>query len=61
MGGIDSWFDKLDEEKVSLDGYVRPETSTGSFHGNHKSPRSFTIFVFHIVIFFVVFIDSSLR
>jgi hypothetical protein len=24
MGGVDSWFDDLDEKKVSTDGYGRP-------------------------------------
>jgi hypothetical protein len=24
MGGVDSWFDDLDEKKVTTDGYGRP-------------------------------------
>ncbi len=29
MGGVDSWFDDLDERKVTTDGYGRPrEAST---------------------------------
>lgn len=32
MGGVDSWFDDLDEKKVSTDGYGRPKTSDGRKH-----------------------------
>lgn len=35
MGGIDPWFDDLDEKKVSLD-VIRPNKSGGSFHPNHQ-------------------------
>jgi hypothetical protein len=52
MGGVDSWFDELDEKKVSMDGYGRPEAATG--YGNYKSPRSFIILIF-IFIFFLSF------
>ena len=30
MGGVDSWFDDLDERKVTTDGYERP--TQGSSH-----------------------------
>ena len=29
MGGVDSWFDDLDEKKVRTDGYGRPIESDG--------------------------------
>jgi hypothetical protein len=52
MGGVDSWFDELDEKKVSIDGYGRPGAATD--YGNYKSPRSFTILI-SIFIFFLSF------
>lgn len=30
MGGVDSWFDDLDEKKVTTDGYGRPKMSGGT-------------------------------
>ncbi len=59
MEGVDNWFDELDEKKVSMDGYGRPEAAT--HYGNYRSPRSFIILTFHIYILFIIFIDSSLR
>jgi hypothetical protein len=35
MGGIDPWFDDLDEKKVSLD-VIRPNKTGGSFRPNHQ-------------------------
>jgi hypothetical protein len=29
MGGVDSWFDDLDERKVTTDGYGRPTEGSG--------------------------------
>ena len=29
MGGVDSWFDDLDEKKVMTDGYGRVTTDSG--------------------------------
>ena len=29
MGGVDSWFDDLDERKVTTDGYGRPGPNPG--------------------------------
>lgn len=29
MGGVDSWFDDLDEKKVVTDGYGRPKENSG--------------------------------
>jgi len=29
MGGVDSWFDDLDERKVTTDGYGRPTQGSG--------------------------------
>jgi hypothetical protein len=29
MGGVDSWFDDLDEKKVATDGYGRPNADAG--------------------------------
>ena len=29
MGGVDSWFDDLDEKKVTTDGYGRPKLDSG--------------------------------
>ncbi len=34
MGGVDSWFDDLDERKVTTDGYGRPRQ--GSTHKRKK-------------------------
>jgi hypothetical protein len=31
MGGVDSWFDQLDEEKVSLDGYGGNQLQTSDY------------------------------
>jgi hypothetical protein len=36
MGGVDSWFDDLDERKVATDGYGRPLESAG---GKRKKRR----------------------
>jgi hypothetical protein len=30
MGGVDSWFDDLDEKKVTTDGYGRAKDGTRS-------------------------------
>ncbi len=35
MGGVDSWFDDLDEKKVTTDGYGRMTTGAG-----HKRKKS---------------------
>jgi len=32
MGGVDSWFDDLDEKKVTTDSYGRPSSGTGRKH-----------------------------
>lgn len=32
MGGVDSWFDDLDEKKVATDGYGRPSSDVGRKH-----------------------------
>ncbi len=53
MGGVDSWFDELDEVKVSMDDLRQSTAATGSSDGNYKSPRS--LFAFYIYIFFVLF------
>ncbi len=55
MGGVDSWFDDLDEKKVSMDGLRQSAVATGSSYENYKSPRSLTIFAFYIYIFFLSF------
>ncbi len=34
MGGVDSWFDDLDERKVTTDGYGRPRKRS-----THKSKK----------------------
>ncbi len=55
MGGVDSWFDDLDEKKVSMDGLRQSAVATGSSYENYKSPSLLTIFAFYIYIFFVLF------
>ena len=49
MGGIDSWFDDLDERQVSLDGYRQPNIVNS--YGNYNSPSLFMICVYDIFIF----------
>jgi hypothetical protein len=34
MGGVDSWFDNLDEKKVGTDGYGRPTGDPGQKQTN---------------------------
>jgi hypothetical protein len=34
MGGVDPWFDELDEVKVSMDGLRQSAAATGSSYGN---------------------------
>jgi len=36
MGGVDSWFDDLDERKVTTDGYGRPSQNSA---GKRKKRR----------------------
>ena len=36
MGGVDSWFDDLDEKKVTTDGYGRPSTNGESKRRKRK-------------------------
>ena len=63
MGGVDPWFDDLDEKKVSLDD-IRPNKTGGASHSNHQSPRLFIIFTFFVYtlyyfnrFFFPVIVD----
>ena len=35
MGGVDSWFDDLDERKVATDGYGRPTNDYGRKRKKH--------------------------
>jgi hypothetical protein len=60
MGGVDSWFDQLDEVKVSMDGYGPSEKTTGSYngdykpttgsyYGDYKPTRLLTMFSFYIL------------
>ncbi len=60
MGGVDSWFDQLDEVKVSTDGYGRSEPPTNSYHGDYNLPCLFTIFILYIYIFYY-FLDPPLK
>jgi hypothetical protein len=55
MGGVDSWFDDLDEKKVSTDGYIRPSATGGSSNSNYQSRRLFNVFAFYIYMFFLSF------
>ena len=32
MGGVDSWFDQLDEVKVSVDGFERSNNQAATSH-----------------------------
>ena len=63
MGGVDPWFDDLDEKKVSLDD-IRPNKTGGASHSNHQSPRLFIILTFYVYtlyyfnrFFFPVIVD----
>ncbi len=52
MGGIDSWFDELDEVKVSVDGYGQSQPTNGVYYGDYKPTRLLIMFIFHIYSFF---------
>jgi len=52
MGGVDNWFDNLDEKKVSLDDYIKSNASgSSSSQTKHKSSRLFPICIYYIHIF----------
>ena len=36
MGGVDSWFDDLDERKVTTDDYGRPRTDSTHKRKKHR-------------------------
>lgn len=39
MGGVDSWFDELDEVKVSTDGLGRSDQAASSHQTDYKPKR----------------------
>ena len=60
MGSVDSWFDQLDEVKVSVDGFGRSELTTNSHQDDYKSTRLFPIFIFYTCTS-ILLLGSSLR